>query len=89
MHGRLEPPQLGWLATSQLAAWEAIAETWAGQDDYTTVHRCAECGQGIYLLTSVAGVPYRYTREQVLSLTVLHLRNFHPGLDPDRPDKPL
>lgn len=81
---RLEPPKLGWQAVSQLAAWEAIAEGWASHDDLTTVRRCLACGQGIWLLTDVSGRGYAFTHEQILAQTVLHLRNFHPDLDPDR-----
>lgn len=72
------------LAEQQLAAWTELAEGWKGKDDHTTVHRCADCGLGIYLLTGVDGKTYRYTHDQILSLTVLHLRNFHADLDPDQ-----
>ena len=77
------------LGDVQRAAWEAIADGWASDDDLTTVRRCRECGQGIYLLTSVTGKTYSYTHVDILALTVLHLRNFHPGLDPDKPAQTL
>jgi hypothetical protein len=73
---------MGTLAERQLAAWEAIAEDWPAVIDGRVV-RCAECGMGIRLLTDIAGVMFTFTHEQMLALTVLHLRNFHPGLDPD------
>ena len=73
----------------QLAAWEAIAEGWQSHDDHTTVRRCLVCGLGIYLLTDVSGRSYLFTREQIMAQTVLHLRNYHADLDPDRPVQTL
>ena len=71
---------LGNLARSQLAAWEAIATDW----DMTADGHCVQCGKGIALLTDQEGREYRYSYAQLLALTVLHLRNHHPDLDPDR-----
>ena len=72
------------LADRQLAAWELLAEGWGQDPDLTTLLRCKACGLGVRLLTDKAGEPYRYTAEQVTALTVLHLRNHHPDLDPDQ-----
>lgn len=77
------------LGEAQLAAWEAIAEGWQGDDDLTTVCRCRVCGLGIYLLTDKHGQRYLLTHEEVLAQTVLHLRNHHPDLDPDKPGQTL
>ena len=77
------------LGDRQLAAWEKIAEDWPGEDDLMTVRRCLSCGLGIYLLTDKHGQRYLFTHEQVMAQTVLHLRNHHPGLDPDKPAQPL
>jgi len=80
---------LSTLAERQLAAWEELAESWhvSECDDDDTgqkVWRCSDCGKGITLSTDRNGVWYRYNHEQWLALKVLHLRNFHPALDPDR-----
>lgn len=77
------------LAERQLAAWQAIAETWPTSIDWNddglrSVRRCDACGKGIMLSTDQAGALYMYTDEQWLALVVLHLRNHHAGLDPDR-----
>ena len=79
------------LGDRQLADWEAIAEPWTDRItlDEEGIGRCHECGKGILMWIDRAGQPYRYTHEQVLSLTVLHLRNHHPGLDPDKPAQTL
>ena len=71
------------LAERQLAAWEAIAEGWPVDLDAEGIGRCRDCGKGVLMWIDRHGRPYRYTHEQVLSLTVLHLRNFHAELDPD------
>ena len=72
------------LAERQLAAWEAIAEGWPLPIDPDGVGRCGRCGKGVLLWTDDQARPYRYTHEQVLALTVLHLRNHHVDLDPDK-----
>lgn len=71
------------LAAAQLAAWEAIADDWPEYADGEGVRRCVECGLGIYLELDSSGRMFQYTHAQVLSLTVLHLRNHHADLDPD------
>ena len=78
-------------AVSQLAAWEAIAEPWTARLalDEEGVGRCPDCGKGVLIWVDRTGHPYRYTHEQVLSLTVLHLRNFHADLNPDHPARAL
>lgn len=73
------------VAERQLAAWEALAEDWETQEDLPVL-RCAVCQRGILMLRDPMGGVYRYTHEQVLALKVLHLRNFHPGQDPNKPD---
>lgn len=93
MSGRLEDPQISYVATSQLAAWEDIARTWPVSFDaqYTDAmrrdraYRCADCRKGVALALDLAGRRYQYTDEQWLALVVLHLRNHHPDLDPDKP----
>ena len=71
------------LAANQLAAWERLADTWIWHED-NRVARCGDCGKGIFLAVDQLGHRYLYTHEQVLMLTVLHLRNHHADLDPDR-----
>lgn len=79
----LEDPQLAPLALRQLSAWEQIADTWETWLD-ADVQRCGPCGKGLYLALDASGNWFRYTHEQILALTVLHLRNHHADLDPDK-----
>lgn len=81
------------LAERQLAAWQAIAETWLVSHDaqYSGPScpgdpswRCGDCGTGIALAFDSQGKRYVYTDEQWLALVVLHLRNHHAELDPDK-----
>ena len=83
MYGRLETPQLSHVATDQLAAWEAIAEAWPVSLD-AKVWRCGDCEKGIALAYDSQGHGYRYGIDQWLALVVLHLRNHHGDLDPDK-----
>lgn len=76
-------PGLAPLAAAQLAAWEKIAADWECREE-GRVLRCAACGTGIMLTADGAGRPYRWTGEQALAMTVLHLRARHPDLDPDK-----
>ena len=71
------------LAERQLAAWEAIAEDWPVSES-DRVYRCGDCAGGVALATDMGGVRYLYTHEQYLALVVLHLRNHHADLDPDK-----
>jgi len=89
----LEQPRLGWQAAAQLAAWEKLAEDWPVSRDaqsqlITPVsdrsYRCGDCGKGIALAFDINGVRYLYTDQQWLALVVLHLRNHHEDLDPDK-----
>lgn len=73
------------LAEWQLAAWERIADGWPElAEDKTTVYRCPRCDTGVMLATDRHGKTFLYTHEQRLSAVVLHLRNHHADLDPDR-----
>lgn len=73
------------VAERQLAAWESLAEDWLVREDLPVL-RCATCLRGVLLLRDPMGGVYLYTHEQELALTVLHLRNFHPDQDPNKPD---
>ena len=76
------------LAERQLAAWQAIAARW----DWSPrgpVARCNACGKSIALTRDSQDRPYMYSDDQWLALVVLHLRNFHPDLDPDKPAQTL
>lgn len=77
--------ELAPVAVAQLAAWEKLAETWQAKIalDEEGVGRCGDCGKGVLVWIDRRGKPYRYTHEQVLALTVLHLRNHHADLDPN------
>jgi hypothetical protein len=88
----LEQPKLGFLAVNQLAAWEALAEDWPVSHDsqYIDQHgkdrsyRCGDCGKGVALAFDDNGARYLYTDAQWRALVVLHLRNHHADLDPDK-----
>lgn len=73
---------LSYLAAGQLAAWEKLADGWDMQID-GEVLRCGECDKGVLLLSDPHGVSFTWDHAQRLALIVLHLRNFHPDLDPD------
>lgn len=45
---------------------------------------CDECGKGVWLATDIHGKLYHYTEDDRIAHIVLHLRNHHPDLDPDR-----
>ena len=68
----------------QLAAWMRLAEGWESSVDAEGIRRCCACGKGIMLETDSSGRAFRYTPDQILALTVLHLRNHHADLDPDK-----
>ena len=85
----LEPPRLSYVAVDQLAAWEKLAEDWPvneyrGDGTGQIVGRCGECDLGIMLATDGDGKRYVYTHDQWMALVVLHLRNHHSALDPDK-----
>ena len=74
---------LGNLAVSQLAAWERLAETWPVTEAGRRLE-CDQCHGSILLVTDRHGIAYQYSPTDYLALIVLHLRNHHPHLDPDR-----
>jgi hypothetical protein len=92
----LEPPKLSYVIVNQLAAWEKLAEDWPVSHDaqyggdYTSSghrdqsYRCGDCGKGVALAFDSQGRRYLYTDAQWLALVVLHLRNHHSALDPDK-----
>ena len=71
------------LAERQLAAWQEIAAHWPLRIT-TDVCECVQCGKGVYLIRDTRGLPFRWTYDQRLAQTVLHLRNHHADLDPDK-----
>ena len=77
-------PGLAPMAARQLAAWEALAESWPLFAE-NGVNRCVSCLAGVELITGPDGRPYRWTGEQHRANIVLHLRTRHPDLDPDLP----
>lgn len=81
------------LAERQLAAWERLAEDWPVSHDSQyggpsfpgdRAYRCGDCGKGIALAFDDHGHRYLYTETQWMALMVLHLRNHHADLDPDK-----
>jgi len=75
-------PGLGPLAVGQLAAWENLADSWVTEESGRRLE-CGVCHGSILVLTDRLGVRYRYTHVDRLALIVLHLRSFHPHLDPN------
>jgi hypothetical protein len=73
---------LGRAAVDQLAAWERLAETWPLEESGRRLE-CGECHGSVLLVTDLHGVRYQYSPTDYLALIVLHLRNFHPHLDPN------
>jgi hypothetical protein len=87
----LEPPKLSYVIVDQLAAWEKLAEDWPVSHDAQyggpgsdLAYRCGDCGKGVALAFDSQGRRYLYTDAQWLALVVLHLRNHHSALDPDK-----
>jgi hypothetical protein len=83
-------------AERELAAWEGFAARTATKEIPVIILRCEQlmmtgypCGRSIAVLTDNYEVPIEYTDGQVLAFKVLHLRNFHPDLDPNKPGQPV
>jgi hypothetical protein len=79
------------LAERQLAAWERLAGQPMESEVPVIILRCDRplatgfpCGKSVAVLTDNYGRRHHYTHEDMLALVVLHLRNHHPGLDPDK-----
>ena len=79
------------LAERQLAAWEQLAGQAVTAEVPVVILRCEEpmltgfpCGKSIALLTDNYGRRHHYTDTDKLALVVLHLRNHHAHLDPDK-----
>ena len=83
------------LAERQLAAWEALAEDWpvshdaqydraVASSERDRAYRCGDCGKGVALAFDEHGGRYLYTDAEWRALVVLHLRNHHVDLDPDK-----
>lgn len=73
------------VAQRQLAAWQAIAQTWPLTLDAQEGHlRCAHCQQSVARLADDQGRPYSYRPAEWLGMLVAHMRQAHPGADPDR-----
>ena len=72
------------MGAAQLAAWEKIAAGWEILRE-GRVYRCADCDAGVALAADGHGKDYTYTADDFRAHIVLHLRNRHPDLDPDKP----
>ncbi len=79
----LGPSGLGALARVQLAAWQQIAMSWPVQVEQHHL-RCRECKGQILTIADKDGFLYTLTPQHVLDATVMHLRQCHEDLDPDR-----
>jgi hypothetical protein len=89
LNNPLSVTELPPIAAGPLAAWEDLARDWAtfkvfDVDAGAYNMRCASCLGGIYRVTDPHGKPYPYTDADRLALVVIHLRQSHMDLDPDR-----
>jgi hypothetical protein len=71
-----EPGTIAQVALDQLAEWNAIAERWHYRETDNEV-RCDYCGQNLWFVHDKHGVMYDYSREELLALTVAHIRQNH------------
>ncbi len=76
------PGGLGALARQQLAAWQQLAAGWPLVQDGPCL-RCARCQVNVIRTHDNRGLSYRYEQDQVLALTVAHLRACHEDLNPE------
>lgn len=65
------------MAVKVLEQWEGEAFNWPRYPDGRCV-RCGKCDQSIYMSRDIHGVLYNISQEEILSLTVAHLRQRHP-----------
>lgn len=78
--------QIGALAAGQLRAWEEIAETWVivfVPRDGELHAICPSCDISIKPVQR-DGAAYIMTTEELRAAIVMHLRNRHRDLDPDK-----
>jgi hypothetical protein len=64
------------LALGQLAIYQDIARDWPRYPDGRCV-RCGKCDQSIYMRRDVNNVAYSYTKDEIESLVVAHIRQAH------------
>jgi hypothetical protein len=70
------------IARRQYKAWRSLAEEWETYPDLPTgQERCMTCNMGIVNLVDTQGENRQYTNEEILTLTVAHLRNYHRDLE--------
>ncbi len=79
----LGPGGLGALAQRQLAAWQQVAMSWLLRRGHDHL-RCVDCHGPVLAIADADGRPYSLTPQQILDATVMHLRQRHEDLDPDR-----
>ena len=72
--------EIALLAIRQYQAWLALAGVWPLELD-DGQQRCMACGIGVVSVADPMGVNRPYTREEVTSLIVGHLRNHHRDLE--------
>jgi len=89
--------ELADVAKEQLAYYEAFADEWGvfldtKSDAPSAVRhpmRCNKCQQSIYFLRDEQGRGYDYSKAEIRSLTVAHIRQCHSELSPGRGRNPL
>ncbi len=81
----LGPSGLGALAQQQLAAWQQIAMSWpVALSRIQGGLRCVDCDGLVTRLIDSGDIAYHVSAQQILDATVMHLRQRHEDLDPDR-----
>lgn len=69
------------IALRQLKQWEDVAWEWPTYQDADGYIRCRMCGQSITRTHDNYGIEYVLTTDQLLSLTVAHVRQRHPEVN--------
>jgi hypothetical protein len=71
-----ETGTLAGIAMEQLRSYQTRALAWKTWPD-GRVRRCMECDESIYFTADPHGVAYQYTDDELLALTVAHIRQCH------------
>lgn len=66
------------IALAELESWQVMARDWKVYTD-GRCNRCAECHANIWFTSDPQRRPYQYTVDEILALTVAHIRQVHGG----------
>jgi len=89
-HNDREPGEIAPIALAQLEEYRKLAAYWSvyldtkksgadrfGNPDVRKPMRCSACKQAIWFLCDEHGNGYDYTDDQIMTLTVAHIRQAH------------